>query len=178
MQLEAGRVFNMLPAEKATQKVWNLQHVNGMNMSRTVGLFYTWGSGWAWTFNVPINIVEVAQTGPQHQLWYATLQGLLYSGLQCLDSMPAATVALMKQHLGRQHHLVIGNIGQIQVKDIGYNGQKTAERIRGNVDATTFADSADIGLYNNEIEEYQREGIMDTGNESNMEEDEHDVHHG
>ena len=73
---------------------------------------------------------------------------------------------------------MIGNIGQIQVKDIGYNGQKTAERIRGNVDATTFADSADIGLYNNEIEEYQREGIMDTGNESNMEEDEHDVHHG
>jgi hypothetical protein len=175
MQLEAGRVFNMLPAEKATQKVWNLQHVNGMNMSRTVGLFYTWGSGWAWTFNVPINIVEVAQTGPQHQLWYATLQTLLYSGLQCLDSMPA-TAALMKQHLGRQQHLVICNIGQIQVKDIVYNGQKTAERIRCNVDAKTWADSADIGLYNTEIEEHQREGLMDTGIESNMEEDEHDVH--
>ena len=158
-----------------TEGVWNLQHINGMNMGRTVALFYTWGNGWAWTFNVPINFVEVAQTGPQHQLWYATLQTLLYSGLQCLDSMPA-TAALMKQHLGRQHHLVICNIGQIQVKDIVYNGQKTAERIRCNVDAKTWADSADIGLYNTEIEEHQREGLMDTGIESNMEEDEHDVH--
>eukprot|EP00435_Cladocopium_sp_Y103_P048506 s349_g14.t1 len=172
IQVEAGHAFNMLPSEKATQNVWNLQHVNRLSMSRTVGLFYTWGNGWAWTCNVPINIVEVAQTGPQHQLWCAPLQSLLYSGLQCLDVMPTATATLMKQHLGRQHHLMVGNIGQIQVKDIGYNGQKTAVRIRG---ATTWADSADIGQYNSEIEEYRRDANMDT---SNMEEDEPDAHHG
>ena len=78
MQLEAGRIFNMLPTEKATQKIWNIQHSAGMNMSRTVGLFYTWSNGWAWTYNVPTNTVEVAETGPQHQLWHATLQSLLY----------------------------------------------------------------------------------------------------
>jgi hypothetical protein len=142
-----------------------------MSMSRTVGLFYTWDNGWAWTFNVRIN------TGPQHQLWYATLQSLLYSGLQCLDSMPAATAALMKQHLRRQHHLVIGSTGQIQVKDFGYNGQKTAERIRGNVDATTWADAADIGIYNNEIDDYRR-GNMDTSDEAKSPEGEHGLHHG
>ena len=124
MQLEAGRIFNMLLTEKATQKIWNIQHSAGLNMSRTVGLFYTWSTGWAWTFNVPINIVEIAQTGPQHQLWHATRQCLQYSGLQCLDAMPSATAALMKQHLGRQHRLMVGEIGQIQVKDLGYNGQR------------------------------------------------------
>ena len=97
---------------------------------------------------------------PQHQLWYATLQCLLYSGLQWLDNMPSATILLMKQHLGRQHNRVIGETGQIQVKDVGYIGQKTAERIRGSVDATTWADAADVGIYNNEIEDYHR-GNMD-----------------
>ena len=58
----------------------------------------------------------------------------------------------MKQHLGCQHHLVIGETGQVQIKDIGYIGQKTAERIRGSVDATTWVDAADVGIYNNEIE--------------------------
>ena len=86
MQLEAGRIFNMLRSEKAIQKIWNIQHSAGLNMSRTVGLLYTWVNGWAWTYNVPINTVEVAQT-----LWHATLQCLLYSGLQCLDAMPSAT---------------------------------------------------------------------------------------
>ena len=57
----------------------------------------------------------------------------------------------MKQHLGRQHHLVIGETGQIQVKDTGYIGS---------VDATTWADAADVGIYNNEIEDYHR-GNMD-----------------
>ena len=160
MQLEAGRILNMLPTEKATQKIWNIQHSAGMNMSRTVGLFYTWSNGWAWTYNVPINIVEVAGTRPQHQLRHATLQCLLYSGLQCLDNMPSATIALMKQHLGCQHHLVIGETGQVQIKDIGYIGQKTAERIRGSVDATTWVDAADVGIYNNEIEDYHQ-GNMD-----------------
>ena len=66
----------------------------------------------------------------------------------------------MKQHLGRQHNLVIGETGQIQVKDVGYIGQKTAERIRGSVDAATWADAAEVGIYNNEIEDYHP-GNMD-----------------
>eukprot|EP00435_Cladocopium_sp_Y103_P053885 s1013_g17.t1 len=32
IQVEAGQAFNMLPSEKATQKVWNLQHVNGLRL--------------------------------------------------------------------------------------------------------------------------------------------------
>ena len=47
----------------------------------------------------------------------------------------------------------------IQAKDIGYIGQKAAERIRGSVDATTWADAADVGIYNNEIEDYYRGNV-------------------
>ena len=121
-----------------------------------------------------INIFSRGYTYPQMQLEAGRVFNMLPSE-KASNSMPA-TAALMKQHLGRQHHLVICNIGQIQVKDIFYNGQKTAERIRCNVDAKTWADSADIRLYNTEIEEHQREGLMDTGIESNMEEGDHDVH--
>ena len=38
-------------------------------------------------------------------------------------------------------------------------GQKTTERIRGSVDATTWEDAADVGIYNNEIEEYHRGNV-------------------
>ena len=59
----------------------------------------------------------------------------------------------------------------------GLQRPETTERIRGSKGATTWADAADIGLYNNEIEDYHR-GNMDTDDEANSDEGEHGVHHG
>ena len=136
-QIESGCNLRFTTFELASQQTWEISADGGNTMLQQICNYFQWNKDWMWTYDIPVQVSNMTTEATQQEKRLVH-QCLEYGGAQILHHFTAATKQQLTEMLQQMHSS--NTVSGINTGNILFQGAKTIERIRGNVQLATWVE--------------------------------------